>query len=222
MRRSLVSIAVLAMIGAGSAALAEDTIGTVKSVNETENLVTLRDGSSYTFDRINTSSPLDGIQSGDTVHILWRPDGSGRTGIAINATSDLQAVGKIKSTDMANDTVTLNDGRTYHFEESEAIRSEIGAYHPGDTIRIAYHEEDGLLKGDSIGSTESHVADGVIKSIGANSVTLKDGTTYSFNESREPRHVLPEFKAGDHVRIVWAPSGTARMGEAISPVEVEG
>jgi hypothetical protein len=219
MRKSLVSIAVLALIGAGSAALAEDAIGTVKSVNEAENMVTLRDGTSYRFQRLNTSSPLDGLRNGDAVHIVWRPDGSGRTGLEINATSDLQAVGKIASMDAQNSTVTLNDGRVYHFAASQTLRSEMSAYGPGDTIRIAYHKEGGQLMGDSIGSTASQVANGVIRSVGANSVTLDDGRIYAFNG---PHRALSTLKAGDRVQIIWAQSGDTRLGEAISPFEVEG
>lgn len=49
-------------------------------------------------------------------------------------------------------------------------------------------------------------------------VTLADGTVYSFPQTREFHDKLAHFKIGDMVSINWVVEGTALSADAISPL----
>ncbi|TCP40025.1 DUF1344 domain-containing protein [Rhodovulum marinum] len=217
MQTKLVPLTLVALISASSAALAEHSIGYVQSVDQGSNTLTLSDGSSYTFNRNNTQSPLSGLTHGDTVDVLWQHVGGGREGRAISPVSGLQAVGTLQSADPAGNSVTLTDGRMFHFPDSTDTNTVLASLKPGDVVHIAFHDGSGRLLGDSIGTTGADHATGTIASVTNDTVTLSDGSSYSFADTHGAHDKLADFKAGDRVDILWVQSGDSRTGASISP-----
>jgi len=217
MQTNLIPLTFVALIAASGAALAEHSIGDVRAVDPAANTVTLSDGSTYTFYRNDTQSPLSGLKPGDSVNILWQPRGAGREGKAISPISGMTATGRLGSVDSAAKSVTLSDGRVFHFPESTDTNSMLASLQPGDVVRIAFHQGSGRLLGDSIGTTGADHVTGTISSVTVDTVRLADGTSYTFPDTHSAKRALADFKAGDRVDILWVQSGDRRTGASISP-----
>ncbi|ARE38621.1 hypothetical protein RGUI_0480 [Rhodovulum sp. P5] len=218
MKKSLLPLTFAVIVAASSAAFAGHSIGQIQSIDHTANAVTLMDGTTYSFVRSDNDNPLNGLRPGNTVDILWLQNGNARVGKSLSPMSGDYATGTIQSLDPVAATVTLNDGRIFHFAQSSETNATLGAVRPGDVVSVAYHEASGTLRGDALGTVGGDHVTGTIASITGDTVTLKDGSSYVFSDRHSMRQSLATLKAGDRVDILWAPSGQLRMGNAISPV----
>ena len=78
MRKSLFPLALVAALGMAGAALANETNGTIKMVDQAKHMVTLTDGTAYLFGTAKEmTTALESFKAGDHVKITWsEPSGS--------------------------------------------------------------------------------------------------------------------------------------------------
>lgn len=219
MRAHLLSTAVLAALFAGGMAFADETIGTIKSVDEAANTVTLQDGTVYTFE--NTSGRhemLGGYLPGDKVAIDWAMRGEVHAATAMSPDFAAGVTGKIKAVDDAASMVTLESGSVYTFQNAKGEKAHLGGFKPGDEVTIVVAKEGGKEIGRSIASHTSADVSGKVKAIDEveRTVTLEDGTIYSFQGEKGKEVHLGGFKVGDMVKIEAVNVGSSHIATAIS------
>jgi opacity protein-like surface antigen len=128
--------------------------------------------------------------------------------IAAMATSAAQAdtaIGQIAEVNPATETVTLTDGRTFDFKNSNQAYC-LSGFLPGETVRIDYSEMGGALKGRLIKDTKEFQTIGRIASVDTTNdqVTLENGLTFKF-DARGVKARYKNFNVGDEVRIAYNP-----------------
>jgi Cu/Ag efflux protein CusF len=80
----------------------------------------------------NKNLDLSGFKVGDAVTIL---PGTGNEGRAISAHEKADVMGKVKSIDTGEKTVTLDDGRVYRFDSNSD--ANLGGFKTGDMVKIS-------------------------------------------------------------------------------------
>lgn len=224
MRKTFLPLVFLTAFGAAGAALAEDSFGVIKSINQAEMTVTLQDGSTYRFDNNDGNrGAFAGLKPGDSVNIGWSMVGQGRMGEFISpAATSGNTVGVIKSVDRATNTVMLENGKTYSFSKSDKNMSALSGLKAGDRAHIVWSGSGNMMNGQAISPASASTTDsGAIKAIdmAAMVVTLEDGNTYRFDNSEAHRGMFAGLKAGDKVTVTWAEAGHTRVGESIALAE---
>ncbi len=76
MFKKIVPLAVVVVLGFGSAASALNDTGTIASVNTVGDTVTLTDGSTFSFDDADYADRLSSFKPGDQVAISWHHVGT--------------------------------------------------------------------------------------------------------------------------------------------------
>lgn len=220
MRTPLISAALLAAMFAGGIAFADETIGTIKSVDEAAQTVTLENGTVYTFDKkANTFEMLGGYLPGDKVTIEWALDGAIHKASAMSPDFAAGVTGKIKAVDEVKSTVTLENGTAYTFQNQKGEKAKLGGYKAGDEVTIIVTKQGGKEIGRSIASHSSAVVSGKVKAINEaeRTVTLENGKVYSFQGKKGAEVHLGGFKVGDMVKIDVIDIGNSHLATAISP-----
>lgn len=112
-------------------------VGTIASIDHNARVVTLADGKSYQFGRDEHSGKmLSGYNTGDKVRISYDTRGGMMRGESIGGTSAERVSGVIEKVDLATDSVTLAGGKTYTFDPSVKIRSQLAGFRTGDQVSI--------------------------------------------------------------------------------------
>lgn len=126
--------------------------------------------------------------------------------MAATASQAATAVGQIAEINRATETVTLMDGRTFDFKNSNQAYC-LSGFLPGETVRIDYSEMGGALKGRLIKDTKEFQTIGRIASMDPanNRLTLDNGLTFRFDVTPGVRNRYKNFNVGDEVRIAYNP-----------------
>jgi hypothetical protein len=143
-------------------------------------------------------------------------------GRTIRSTDVFQSVGKIAGIDAAAHKVTLDNGMSFIFEESDFQGDRIGSHGVGDQVRItydAYASKPGQHSGIAIGNTTSREMAGVVRevNVGMGTVTLEDGVTYKFDGPTDGKCTVGGFLPGDEVILILRPDAEGKSYEAILP-----
>jgi hypothetical protein len=221
MRKQLLSATLMSSLIFGGAALAEETLGTIVSIDPAGNAVTLNDGNEYVFADSasdNDGGPLlAGYSVGDMVMVNWTMQGDRRVARSIGGSAAVSEMGVIADIDTAGRTVTLADGRMFSFPDRDGAEApDISGFTVGDSVEItAAMEGDGMV-GLSIASAVSTQVTGTVAAMdeGEFSVTLDDGNTYVFPTEMNDR--LRNFAVGDMVTITAVETGTDMMMQGLS------
>lgn len=115
-------------------------------------------------------------------------------------------IGEIAEINQAMQTVTLKDGRTFDFGDSQQAYCLQG-FLPGETVRIDYSDMNGALKGRLIKDTKVFQTIGKIVSMdkAKNTLTLDNGQTFEFAGPPTLQNRYENFGVGDEVRIAYNP-----------------
>jgi len=221
MRKQLLSATLMSSLIFGGAALAEETLGTIVSIDPAGNAVTLNDGNEYVFADSasdNDGGPLlAGYSVGDMVMVNWTMQGDRRVARSIGGSAAVSEMGVIADIDTAGRTVTLADGRMFSFPDRDGAEApDISGFTVGDSVEItAAMEGDGMV-GLSIASAVSTQVTSTVAAMdeGEFSVTLDDGNTYVFPTEMNDR--LRNFAVGDMVTITAVETGTDMMMQGLS------
>jgi ribosomal protein L21E len=118
-------------------------------------------------------------------------------------------------------SVTLQDGTVYTLTDDSMSHEVTGGFLPGDAVTIHWTMDGPAHDILAISPDFSGMMTGVIAAVddGARSVTLDNGTSYSFNHDDGAAYDLTDYKVGDMVAIVPGPDGS---GRSIAPVFVSG
>ncbi|MFZ5965139.1 hypothetical protein ACOXXX_19520 [Thalassococcus sp. BH17M4-6] len=219
MRTSIFSLVIAAAVFGAGFASAEQSVGTIQSLDDTARTVTLSDGVTYSFDDMTKAhEALVGFQVGDAVAINW--DMVGQTHHARSIAPDFSAhvTGKVAAVDEAMKSVTLDNGVTYTFDNGSSKRTDLGGYRVGDEVSIVASSEGDMAVGHAIAPYHSAEVTGVVKSVdqAMHTVTLEDGQVYKFDMGTTSKTDLGGFRSGDKVSITVAKIGDTNWGRAIS------
>jgi hypothetical protein len=112
--------------------------------------------------------------------------------------------GKITEIDAPTQKVTLDNGVTYSFGNSDQANCLRG-FLPGDAVRIDYSEVGEGMEGRTIRSTDVFQSVGKIAGIDASAhkVMLDNGQSFIFEESDFKGGNLGGYAVGDQVRITY-------------------
>ena len=218
MRKSILSATVLAAILAGGFAVADETNGTIKSVDDAAKTITLDNGIVYHFNDMSTHhEKLGGYLPGDEVTIVW--DGEQHEASAISPDFSGGVTGKIKAVNEADNTVTLDDGMVYTFKNDKGDKVNMGGFKAGDLVTILSTKEGDMNVGRSIATQTSAEVTGKVKAVDQTqrTVTLEDGKVYTFEGENGMKAELGGYKVGDMVTIDATDAGHTHWGNAISP-----
>lgn len=88
MRKYLFPLAIVAALGTAGAALANESTGTIKMIDEASHTVTLTDGSAYVFpNKKEMTAALESFKAGDHVKITWVEGQGSETGMPRDASA---------------------------------------------------------------------------------------------------------------------------------------
>lgn len=138
-------------------------------------------------------------------------------GASVAAQADT-AIGRIIKVDPANDMVTLSDGRTYDFNETDSAHW-LSGFLAGDAVKVNFIQSGDKLQGQAIVSTSGFQTVGKIAKIdpATYSVALENGHVFNFDQTKQAREELATFKVGDKVQIAFdRESGGVMRGRAIA------
>lgn len=221
MRKHLLSATLLSSIIFGGAAFADETMGTIVSIDAAGNAVTLSDGFEYEFAESandgDDAAMLSGYTVGDMVTVNWSMQGDRRVARSIGGASSAGAFGVIAAIDTATQTVTLADGRMFTFRDiNGAGTPDLSGFNVGDAVEIVGETQGDDMIGVSIASAVSTQVTGTITAVseGEYSVTLDDGNTYVF--PTEMNDSLNNFAVGQMVTITAVETGTDMMMQGLS------
>ncbi len=144
--------------------------------------------------------------------------------IAATAAQAETAIGRILSLDRGATAVTLTNGSTYDFRDSEFVNTLHG-FRPGDSVSVVYSEgTGGTLVGEAISGTSGFHAGGQITAIdaGTGNVTLSDGRTIMFPQGTEGHAALGGFNTGDNVTVAYQPAQGQLVGQSIGGSVADG
>lgn len=217
MKKSVFSAALVAAMFAGGFAQAAATSGTIKSIDNPAEAVTLENGVTYTFDQDMYRHPvLDGYRPGDKVTVVWSKMGDKHVALALSPDHSSGVAGKIKAVDPANRTVTLENGTVYTFDNVDGEDIDLSGFRAGDDVTIQAVTQGDKEMGRSIASTSSAEVTGKVQSAdqGAMTLTLEDGTVYHFADDSGVD--VSGFLPGDMVKITALTLGTTHIARAVS------
>lgn len=147
MRSFVFSGLVAAAVVVGSLAQADVIVGKVKSIDHSAETVTLQNGSEYKFGSYAEHDGfLNGYLAGDAVKIVTE----GSTNVAVTMAPDFSGAvsGKVKSVNIAAQTVTLENGITYKFTTDK--KGTLDGYKTGDRVKITAHQIGASHWGETI------------------------------------------------------------------------
>lgn len=128
-------------------AQADVIVGKAKSIDHGTKTVTLEDGSAYKLgNNAEHRGILSGYLAGDAVKIVTEGD----TKHVITMGPDLSHAvsGKVKSVDVAAQSVTLENGVIYKF--TSADKAALDGYRVGDRVKIMAHQVGTTHWGETI------------------------------------------------------------------------
>jgi Cu/Ag efflux protein CusF len=211
------SLAILA-----SGVQAATVTGKIAEIDAPAQKVTLDNGVTYDFGNSEMPNCLRGFLPGDSVRIGYSEVGQGIEGRTILSTNEFQSVGKIVGVDVSARKVTLDNGLSFIFDESDFEGSNLTGYAVGDQVRItydAYASSPGEHTALDIDATHSHELAGVVRevNVGMKTVTLEDGVTYKFDGPANSTCTAGGFLPGDEVILILRPDAEGKSYEAILP-----
>lgn len=214
MRKSTISVAILAAVFGSSMAFAGVTTGIVQSALPGDS-ITLDNGTVYSLtDESSSHSVIDGFLPGDAVTIHWNMQGDAHDILAISPDFSNATSGQISAIDAGAGTVTLADGMSYNFTNGDGAAYDLTGYQVGDAVSIV-PGADGM--GRSIAPDFSDGMTGAVQSVdaAAGTLTLADGTMFHFDQ--DTAEALTGFVVGDMVRVEAHMVGGQHWATAISP-----
>lgn len=220
MRTSLLSATLVTAVFAGGFAFADETFGTIKSVDNTAKTVTLSDGVTYQLNEGTARYPmLDGYLAGDKVVLAWAGSKHEVSAIAPDFTHGMN--GDVKSVDLAKKSVTFADGDVYTFDAKTGAGIDLKRYKAGEEVTVIAPKTGETHAARAISGHSKMDETGKVKAIDESQrlVTLEDGNVYSFLGQDGEQVKLTEFKAGEMVKIDAVSVGNNRWGYAISHVK---
>ncbi len=220
MRKSLLSVTLLTAVFAGGFAFADETFGTIKSIDAAAKTVTLGDGIAYVMnDGTSRYEMVDGYLPGDKVVVAWAGDKHEVSAIGPDFTHGMN--GDVKAVNVAKNTVTLGDGVVYTFKDTKGAGVNLKTYKAGDEVTIVATKKGKTHIARAISGHSKTEETGKVKAINKAErlITLEDGTVYSFLGKDGETVALKEVKAGEMVKIKAINVGNNHWGYAISHVK---
>lgn len=220
LRTSLISSTILAALLAGGVAFADETFGTIKSVDDAAKTVTLGDGIVYQLNKDSMSYEMaGGYLPGDKVVI--DASGAKHDVVAIGPDFTHGVNGDVKAVDAAKKTVTLSDGEVYSFAAKSGAAVDLKTYKAGDEVTIVATKDGTTNAARAISGHSETDETGKVKAINESErlVTLESGAVYSFLGKDGKDVALGGFKAGEMVKIEAVDVGINHWGYAISKVK---
>lgn len=220
MRRLLVPAILVATLGATGFAVAKTVDGTIQSLDKVRGHVTLDNGGSYDFAGLaNHATVLDNFKVGDTVSINYAMKGEAA---AANSISPMSAghnvVGAIEQINPETGAVTVA-GVLLDLSQLPDYKATLGTFKTGDRVAVSFAPIGTGLGGLSISpvTASDNAITAALTDIDhmTGMVTMQGGLRVKFEDALKAR--LDTFKDGDIVRVTFVHSGTALLGESISP-----
>jgi len=191
MKKIIATMTVLASVGMAGLALAEEAgqrnaVGTIKSLDPTNRMITLDDGTTY---MAGEKANFDALKQGSIVRLSCDQT----TDAMSNCSVSSAAMGKIKAADPAARTITLEDGTVY------AVPSDmdLNRFQTGTDVDVGFEEIDGKRSASSL----TLAGEGKIQAVNPDTktLTLEDGTEYTVGEGV----ALDTLKPGSDVRVSY-------------------
>lgn len=220
LRTSLISSTILAAMLVGGVAFADETFGTIKSVDDAAKTVTLGDGTVYQLNEKSMSYEMaGGYLPGDKVVV----DAAGAKHDVVSIGPDFThgVNGDVKAVDAAKMPVTLSDGEAYNFAAKSGATVDLKTYKAGDEVTIVATKDGTTNAARAISGHSETDETGTVKAINESErlVTLESGAVYSFLGRDGKDVALGAFKAGEMVKIEAIDVGINHWGYAISEVK---
>ena len=127
------------------------------------------------------------------------------------------ALGRVQAVDPVEQTLTLQDGTSYHFNDHN-VSEKLFGFRPGDTVTVQYVPQAGSNSGKAIMSANDFEWVGEIASVNPDhkTVTLDDGVSFNFGAYDNAKDMLTGFHPGDMVEVNFLPTANGLSGVTLT------
>jgi len=199
MKKIIATMSVLASFSMVGLAIADQAgqksaMGTIKSLDAANRMITLDDGSTY---RAGEKANFDALKQGGMVRLSCDQKSDGMANCSVSSA----AKGKIKVSDPVARTITLEDSTLYTVPSD----MDLNRFKTGSDVDVGFEEMDGKRSASSL----TLAGEGTIQSVNpdAKTLTFADGTEFTAGEGV----ALDTLKPGSNVRVSYDDVGGKKM-----------
>ena len=191
MNRIVSTVTVLASVCIAGLALAQatgqqSTVGTIKSLDSTNRMITLDDGTTY---MAGEKANFDALKQGSLIRLSCDQKADAMSNCSVSSA----ARGKVTASDPAAHTITLEDGTVYTVPSDMDLKR----FQTGADVDVGFEEMDGKRNASSL----TLASEGKIQSVNPDTKTLilDDGTEFTVGEGVG----IDTLKPGSDVRVSY-------------------